>query len=184
MVCNGCNECKCKEVDVLSGNTEKQLNEKLKIFNDLVCVIANTNCLDFPRVMAKAFYMLWCYLKDLTNILNALSSGNATYDDSDLRNRIEELERLLASKVDNDTIYDDTQLRNRVNDLENERAILGKIIANLEKSGAWQGGLNGNFVEGRNIATGNINLFGGTADGDSFIRTNNGETENDLAGGV
>ena len=61
---------------------------------------------------------------------------------------------------------------------------LTKIISNLEKSGAWAGGLKGNFKDGRNIATGNINIFGGTPDGNSFIRTNNGSTENDLSGGI
>ena len=59
-----------------------------------------------------------------------------------------------------------------------------KIIENLENSGAWTGGLTGSFNQGRNIATGNINLFGGTPDGNSFIRTNNGSTENDLSGGI
>lgn len=61
---------------------------------------------------------------------------------------------------------------------------LTKLISNLEKSGAWAGGLKGDFKEGRNIATGNINIFGGTPDGNSFIRTNNGSTENDLSGGI
>lgn len=59
-----------------------------------------------------------------------------------------------------------------------------KLISNLENSGAWSGGLKGGFKEGRNIATGNINIFGGTPDGASFIRTNSGQTENDLAGGI
>lgn len=61
---------------------------------------------------------------------------------------------------------------------------LTKLISNLEKSGAWAGGLKGNFKDGRNIATGNINIFGGLPDGNSFIRTNNGSTENDLSGGI
>lgn len=61
---------------------------------------------------------------------------------------------------------------------------LTKLISNLEKSGAWSGGLKGNFKEGRNLATGNINIFGGLPDGNSFIRTNNGSTENDLSGGI
>lgn len=61
---------------------------------------------------------------------------------------------------------------------------LTKLISNLEKSGAWSGGLKGNFKEGRNLATGNINIFGGTPDGNAFIRTNSGQSENDLAGGI
>ena len=72
-------------------------------------------------------------------------------------------------------------LETKVNLLE---SALKKIIANLEESGAWTGGLSGNFNNGRDIATGNINIFGGTTDGNSFIRTNNGQTENDLAGGL
>lgn len=72
-------------------------------------------------------------------------------------------------------------LKERIKALENA---LRKIIENLEGSGAWTGGMAGNFNQGRNIATGNINLFGGTPDGNSFIRTNNGSTENDLSGGI
>ena len=72
-------------------------------------------------------------------------------------------------------------LETKVNRIE---SALNKIIANLESSGAWTGGLTGGFNNGRNIATGNINIFGGTTDGNSFIRTNSGQTENDLAGGL
>ena len=72
-------------------------------------------------------------------------------------------------------------LETKVNLLE---SALNKIIANLEESGAWTGGLSGDFNIGRDIATGNINIFGGTTDGNSFIRTNNGQTENDIAGGL
>lgn len=62
-----------------------------------------------------------------------------------------------------------------------------KILQNLQNSGAWASKgniLDGNFVQNRNIATGNINVFGGTPDGNSYIRTNNGKTENDLVGGI
>lgn len=62
------------------------------------------------------------------------------------------------------------------------------LLQNLKNSGAWNQTGNtifeGNLRPDRNIATGNINLFGGTVDGNAFIRTNNGKTENDLAGGI
>lgn len=61
------------------------------------------------------------------------------------------------------------------------------LLTNLKNSGAWDSDediLDGNLVSGRNLATGNINVFGGTPDGSSFIRTNSGKTENDLAGGI
>ena len=58
---------------------------------------------------------------------------------------------------------------------------LDKIIQNLKDSGAWSGD---GFVNGRNIATGNINVYGRVPDGNSFIRTNNGQTENDIVVGA
>lgn len=65
---------------------------------------------------------------------------------------------------------------------------LVNLLEDLKGSGAWsQTGdniLKGRLNSNRHIATGNINLFGGSVDGDSFIRTNNGRTENDLAGGI
>lgn len=76
------------------------------------------------------------------------------------------------------------QIQDQANKNNDLKDTLTKLISNLEKSGAWSGGLKGNFKEGRNIATGNINIFGGTPDGNSFIRTNNGSTENDLSGGI
>ena len=81
----------------------------------------------------------------------------------------EDLQRQIQDQADKNNDLKDT---------------LTKLISNLEKSGAWAGGLKGNFKEGRNIATGNINIFGGKPDGNSFIRTNNGSTENDLSGGI
>lgn len=83
-------------------------------------------------------------------------------------------------------------LQNRCTNLENQSAkltdALSKILTNLKNSGAWNqtGGtiFEGKFNDNRNIATGNINVFGGSTDGGYYIRTNNGKTENDLAGGV
>lgn len=76
------------------------------------------------------------------------------------------------------------QIQDQANKNNELKETLLKIVSNLENSGAWAGGLKGGFKEGRNIATGNINIFGGTPDGASFIRTNNGQSENDLAGGI
>lgn len=79
-------------------------------------------------------------------------------------------------------------LRDRIDKLENDNNALVKILENLKNSGAWtQDGnkiTDGHLNAGRNIATGNINLFGGSTDGESFIRTNNGQTENDITAGI
>lgn len=68
------------------------------------------------------------------------------------------------------------------------KGALEKLLTDLKDSGAWrQTGstvFEGSLDPNRHLATGNINLFGGATDGSSFIRTNNGSTENDLAGGI
>lgn len=61
-----------------------------------------------------------------------------------------------------------------------------KLLANLAKSGAIttpdKDGFD--FAPDRSIASGNINVFGGTPDGSSYIRTNAGQTENDITAGI
>lgn len=133
--------------------------------------------------------------------------NNATpYDDSFLRGKITALE----NKPDNDkqtlslagttlsisngnsvnlpqyvSPEEFTTLKNEYNKL---KGAFEKLLQDLKGSGAWKqtGGtiFEGNLYPDRHIATGNINLFGGTVDGSAFIRTNNGKTENDLAGGI
>lgn len=133
--------------------------------------------------------------------------NNATpYDDSFLRGKITALE----NKPDNDrqtlslagttlsisngnsvnlpqyvSPEEFTTLKNEYNKL---KGAFEKLLQDLKGSGAWKqtGGtiFEGNLYPDRHIATGNINLFGGTVDGSAFIRTNNDKTENDLAGGI
>lgn len=73
MVCvKGCNDCDCKEVSVVTSKTNLQLQDKLRVFLDLVCIVANTPCPSLPEMMAKVLYYIWCYLKDLTNQIECL----------------------------------------------------------------------------------------------------------------
>lgn len=83
------------------------------------------------------------------------------------------------------TPQDFNNLKNEYNQL---KGAFTALLQNLKNTGAWNQTGNtifeGSLRPDRNIATGNINLFGGTVDGSAFIRTNNGKTENDLAGGI
>ena len=105
-----------------------------------------------------------------------------------LNERIDREVQALNNRIDREVKALNDRITGEVNRLDGKtqalETALMKLINNLEGSGAWSGGLPGDFDNGRNLATGNINLFGGTVDGSSFIRTNNGQTENDLAGGV
>lgn len=93
----------------------------------------------------------------------------------------------LTSQVSNLRDYVDAQDNKIKVEVAEVKGALIKVLTNLQEAGAWSPDgttLNGNFVSGRHIANGNINVFGGTPDGNSFIRTSNNSTENDLAGGV
>lgn len=111
--------------------------------------------------------------------------------DNKVTAEINKLDNKINEKVKelNDRITrENNQLRQEIQTLKEKgdeaNHALQEIINNLTNSGAWSGGLTGGFTQGRNLATGNINIFGGTPDGASFIRTNSGQSENDLAGGI
>lgn len=127
------------------------------VFKGMICTIALVPCSQLPKMMSKVVYWMWCFFSNVIKYLENLDGGNE--DD-------------LSGYV---TIEQYNQLKDAFD----------KVIANLQDSGAWEGdSLTGDFKPNRNIATGNINVFGGTPDGNSYIRTNNGRTENDLTGGI
>lgn len=145
-------------------------------------------------------------------LLGGLLEKIDTYDVCDVKEAIKDLEKNLISIMDVMICSDCGQweeieklwaeiqkIWNAIRDLQNKvgkfegsigdmYSAVEKILTNLKNSGAWkQTGdtvFEGEFNYGRSIATGNINIFGGTPDGNSYIRTNNGSSENDLAGGV
>ena len=187
---NGCNDCKCEPIEIKDKTTTiRDFSDKLRVLNEFGCLISITPCSQLGKIVAKYSFYLWCYLKDVLRLLENM------LDRMDHFLTKEEAEKLYQRKlkagngitIDGDTISAesvDVSDFARQSDLEQTNQALMKIIANLKASGAWQGDLNGSFVNNRNIATGNINIFGGGTDSSSFIRTNNGQTENDLAGGV
>lgn len=112
--------------------------------------------------------------------VEVITGYDADYPDYFTNDRIDSL---IKSLIDMNMRLN-TRLKQLTNVLNNADVLgnsdkVDKIIQNLINSGAWNTTTD-NFNTGRNIATGNINLFGGSKDGNSFIRTNSGATENDI----
>ena len=146
------------------------------------------------------------YLPVLTSILSDLSKlrEDLTKETQGRISADNEIKNILTSilsdlsklrkdltKETQDRLSADNHLQSQIDELTQAnnalKNALTKILNNLASSGAWlidTDILSGNLASNRNIATGNINIFGGVTDGNSFIRTNNGQSENDLAGGV
>lgn len=147
----------------------------------------------------------------INNRTLSISGGNTValptptpYNDADIKRRL----GVLEAKRDNDnqtlsisnnrlTISNGNSVDIPQPDLSNYVTVnqynelkdaFTKLLEDLKGSGAWeQTGDNifaGNLKPNRHLATGNINLFGGQPDGEAFIRTNNGSTENDLTRGI
>lgn len=180
-----CINCQCEEI--VPGSTAcaslyKQNDDRIKLHS---LVLRDTTLCDLPEQTSKAFYSQWCFNKNLTSqvcwLMNNSSGGKTYKAGKDISISNDGVISFTGTIPTSSPAYDDADLR-----AENARlkGALMKIINNLTASGAWQGGLEGDFVPRRNIATGNINLFSNTVDSDFFIRTNNGKTENDLAGGI
>lgn len=99
----------------------------------------------------------------------------------DLQNQVNQIKQELQD-IKN-------QIQNIKNELAKHDRVLRKIIQSLINNGSWsapQGSdiLDGDFVGGHGVASGNINFFGGTQDGGHYIRTNGGHTEDDVTAGI
>lgn len=84
-------------------------------------------------------------------------------------------------------------LQQELNNVKNIQAkhdrVIRKIVQSLINNGSWSASqgqdiLDGDFVSGHGVASGNINFFGGTQDGGHYIRTNGGHTEDDVTAGI
>ena len=110
--------------------------------------------------------------------------------ENDIKNIKQEIKQLgdEITNVKKDISNINNQITNIQQQLGNNNDALQKILQQLKQIGVWNqtGGtiFEGQFAPGMGIAGGNINVFGGTQDGGSWIRTNNGQTENDITAGI
>lgn len=67
----GCSNCHCKETDVCQSNEElsSSIHDKLSLLKDYVCVLGAATCQSIVRAVTKYAFFVWCFLRDLTNIV-------------------------------------------------------------------------------------------------------------------
>lgn len=111
-------------------------------------------------------------VKDITDSISAIDKRVTTVE-----NKIEAVE----NRVD----LVENRLTTVENNVTNLQTAMNKIVQNLYTSGAITTNNINTFAfkPNRNIATGNINLFGGSVDGNSYIKTSDNKTENDITAG-
>ena len=124
-------------------------------------------------------------ISDRTNADNALNAkidkeiSDRTNADNNLRKHVDKEVSRIVNRI-SQILSDLETLTNKVN---NNRTALQKIVTNLYEGGNATSNNINNFNINNHIAAGNINLYGGTPDGQTLIRTHSGQAENDVTVG-
>ena len=137
------------------------------------------------------------YASDYLPILEALKDKlnkeikDRIDGDDELNRKIEQVKNELQQAIDNlrqefnnykqSTNAEISKLKTEISQL---KTALQKIVNNLYEGGNATSSDINNFNINNHIAAGNINLYGGTADGNTLIRTHNGQAENDVTIGA
>ena len=199
-----CVHCKCEDVSLNSNTCTKLQSDNTAKLRDFSIYYRDLQTCDLAEEGAKGFYNVWCMFKNLIaytcwlaskikdfkagqNItFTANADGSTTINAKDTTYTAGDGIRITGTTIS----ATDVDLSGYVTKAEYNAmaSAFTKVLQNLKDSGAWvQTGntiFDGNFASGRNIASGNINLFAQDADGNYFIRTNDGQSQNDLLGGI
>ena len=144
---------------------------------------------EFKKMVYEALLMIQKHLEAIDKLLQN-HEQRITKIENDIKNIKQEIKQLgdEITNVKKDISNIHNQITNIQQQLGSTNDALQKILQQLKQIGVWNqtGGtiFEGQFVPGMGIAGGNINVFGGTQDGGSWIRTNNGQTENDITAGI
>ena len=199
-----CVHCKCEDVALNSNTCTKLQSDNTAKLRDFSIYYRDLQTCDLAEEGAKGFYNVWCMFKNLiaytcwlaSKIKDFKAGQNITFtanaDGSTTINAKDTTYTAGAGILITGTTISATGvgLSGYVTKAEYNAmaSAFTKVLQNLKDSGAWvQTGntiFDGNFASGRNIASGNINLFAQDEDGNYFIRTNNGQSQNDLLGGI
>ena len=133
------------------------------------------------------------YASDYLPILEALKDKlnkeikDRIDGDEELNRKIEQVKNELQQAIDNlrQEFNNYKQVNNaEISKLKQEisqlKTALQKIVTNLYEGGNATSNDINNFNINNHIAAGNINLYGGTPDGQTLIRTHSGQAENDV----
>lgn len=137
---------------------------------------------EFKKMVYEALLMIQKHLEAIDKLLQ-----NHEQRITKLENDIKEIKQEIKNLGD-----EITQIKKDITNIQQQlghnNSALEKILQQLKNIGVWNqtGGtiFEGDFVPGKSIAGGNINIFGGAQDGEAWIRTNNGQSENDITAGI
>ncbi len=150
-----------------------------------------TNTVDLQKLgdwSSDDIITLLANVKVSRETLNAIDTRDDGLFVKNLKPLIDDLQNQV-NQIKQELLDIKNQIQNINNELAKHDRVLRKIIQSLINNGSWsapqgQDILDGDFVSGHGVASGNINFFGGTQDGGHYIRTNGGHTEDDVTAGI
>lgn len=150
-----------------------------------------TNTVDLQKLgdwSSDDIITLLANVKVSRETLNAIDTRDDGLFVKNLKPLIDDLQNQV-NQIKQELLDIKNQIQNINNELAKHDRVLRKIIQSLINNGSWSAAqgqdiLDGDFVSGHGVASGNINFFGGTQDGGHYIRTNGGHTEDDVTAGI
>lgn len=170
------------KADVILSTYQKILNfdgKQYSLNNAISCLPTGLYASDYLPILEALKDKLNKEIKDRINA------------DDDLNRKIEQVKNELQQAIDNlrqefnnykqSNNAEISKLKQEISQL---KTALQKIVTNLYEGGNATSNDINNFNINNHIAVGNINLYGGTADGNTLIRTHNAQAENDVTVGA
>lgn len=100
-----------------------------------------------------------------------------------LKNELQQAIDNLRQEFNNYKKSNNAEINKLKTEISQLKTALQKIVTNLYEGGNATSNDINNFNINNHIAAGNINLYGGTPDGNTLIRTHKGQAENDVTVG-
>lgn len=160
------------KADVILSTYQKAVNfdgNQYTLNNIISCLSDGLYSPDYMSLLNHLKDKLNKEIQDRTDADNALKKELTEYVNNEIK------------KVNNNVTSMNTDLTNRLDQLQ---TAIQKIVDNLYAGGNATNNNINSFNINNKIATGNINLYGGTADGSTLIRTHTGQAENDVTIGA
>ena len=165
------------KIDVINSNIDS-LNNKVERYNTNLTNRLNAVQSDLLEKIETVQNNLNAVKSEIDNVLDT-HYRLITELQTDVTNKYKDLnDKYTSLKSSHDTLQ--TNFNELKTSYNKTKQFVDVIVANLKSTGA----MNANGTMAHAIAYGNINIFGGTADGDSFIRTDTTSHENDITAGI
>lgn len=170
------------KADVILSTYKKAISfdgHEYSLVNTISCLSSGLYAPDYLPLLQAIADKLNKEISDRTDADNQL---NQKIDN--VKNELTQAINNLRQEFNNYKNSNNSEVNQLKQEISQLKTALQKIVTNLFEGGNATSNDINNFNINNHIASGNINLYGGVADGSSLIRTHKEQSENDVTIGV